>query len=366
MKKKIRVGVVGCGRWANRAHLPGLVSCPDVELVAVCDVLPERAEAAAAQWGAQRSYSDLQQMLDNEQLDMVDVITAHHDHAGPAKQVLAAGCHILCEKPLGVNLAEVKSVAEHARMAKVLTMTGFTFRYSRAVQQFQRLLAEGLIGEVYHFIGYEQNGLYMDPTVPVRPHTLKRATNGGSLGGYGSHLVDLVRWVAGETLAVSGSQRVFLKQRPLLGGGMGDGEVDDGTAWVADMANGALGSFQTSKVAVGTPPGVELYAYGTKGTLQVKLRESGAGCEQLLYASEKDQELRPIPIEDEDSPWPAEDWPVVYFRRLMKDWIEHLQAGTQPGGGFEDALRAQAILEAVEQSAKERRFVDVPTLGGVL
>jgi predicted dehydrogenase len=362
--RKIRVALVGCGRWANLAHLPGLASCSDVELVSLCDLDASRAEAAAAKFGAQRTYTDLSQMLANEQLDMVDIVTAHHHHLTPAKMALAAGCHVLCEKPLGIDMAQVTDVVESSRKTGVLTMTGFTFRYSRAVQQFQRLIAEGLIGDLYHFHGYEQNGLYMDPTVPVRPHTLKRATNGGALGGYGSHLVDLVRWVAGETLSVIGNARIFLKQRPMLTGGMGDGEVDDGTAWIADMQNGVQGLFQVSKVAAGTPPGVEMSAYGTKGCLMVKLRESSNGCEQLWHATNKDQEIRQIPVQDEEMPWESGMWPSVYFKRLMQDWVGHLKAGTQPGGGFEDALKAQAILHAIEQSCSERRWVDVPNVGG--
>src|SRR5689334_11012789 len=106
MAARYRVGIVGAGSWARAAHIPGFQACAEVDLVAVCDVDRELAERVAAKRGIPRVYSSATDMLAQERLDLVSIVTPDDAHLADAGAAIAAGAHVLCEKPLATTVSD--------------------------------------------------------------------------------------------------------------------------------------------------------------------------------------------------------------------------------------------------------------------
>ena len=112
MDKKIRIGIIGCGGIANGKHMPALAQLPDVEMVAFCDIIIERAQEAAKKYGADGSkvYEDYKELLKDESIDVVHVCTPNREHSFITVDALEAGKHVMCEKPMAANYADAKAM----------------------------------------------------------------------------------------------------------------------------------------------------------------------------------------------------------------------------------------------------------------
>jgi predicted dehydrogenase len=359
--EKIRVGIIGVGNWANTAHLPAFASQPDVSVVGITDIDPENARAASRKFGVP-AFSDLEQMLREADLNVLDVITSRGMHFVPVMAGMAHNLDILCEKPLGHTIQETRQIYQQARQRKLVTHMGFTFRYSPAFQYLRDLVHEGFLGDVFHVQGFEENGQLVDSQTPLPRIGFSRKTDSGALHGYGSHLLDLVRWTFGEFEQVVGDMATFIKERPVLGENTTlNVDVDDSTIVLGRMLNGIQATMQFSKIAMGYGPGVEMRVFGSDAALWVRLEESPEGYEHLWVADRKNRNFRPLPIprrytEGHD---PGLNWPQNYYTALVRDFIGrvHERDITEGSSDFSDGLRAQELLEAIERSHFERRWV---------
>src|SRR5918997_2864173 len=134
---KLGVGVLGAHTWAEKAHLPGYAADPRVDLVAICDVVPERAATMAKQFGARRVYTKPEELLADQDIQMVDVCTPTDTHFELGMAAIAASKHVLCEKPIARDAREAYALARAAEAAQRRTKVGFTFRYSPALRQIR-------------------------------------------------------------------------------------------------------------------------------------------------------------------------------------------------------------------------------------
>lgn len=216
MSQTLGVGVLGAHAWAEKAHLPGYAAHPRARLVAICDLVPERARAMAEKFGIERVYTDHRELLADPEVEMVDICTPTDTHLPLSYAVIEAGKHVLCEKPLARDAKDAFAVARAAEAKGVRTKLGFTFRYSPAIRQIQRWVAEGTLGQIFHVHGLEQNSQFLDPYFPLRQVPEGADWNRlipSSIVGYGSHLLDLVRWCVGEYKAVASTMQNFVPER---------------------------------------------------------------------------------------------------------------------------------------------------------
>jgi predicted dehydrogenase len=309
-------------------------------------------------------------MLKEADLDVLDVVTSRGKHFEPVMAGMAHNLAILCEKPLGHHLNETRQLYQEARRRKLVTHMGFTFRYSPAVQFLRDLVRDGFVGEVYHLQGFEENAQLVDPNTPLPRIGFSRKTDSGALHGYGSHLLDLVRWTLGEFEQVIGDMATFIKERPVLGEKTRlPVDVDDSTTVLGRMENGAQATMQFSKIAMGYGPGVELRVFGSKAALWVRLEESPEGYEHLWAADLANRNFRPLPVpasylQGHD---PQVNWPQDYYTALVRHFVERVREGdrTEGSSDFSDGLRAQELLEAIERSHFERRWVTLKEITGL-
>jgi predicted dehydrogenase len=375
MAEKLRVGVIGAGRWSASAHLPGFTRSPLAELVAICDLNREMAEQRAREFNIPHVYTDYQEMLAREDLDVIDVCTRGTSHERDNHEVLAfaaleAGKHCLCEKPVAHDYRRTWE-AHHLAVSKGLkTKVGLTFRYAPAMMYMGALIREGFIGQPFIFNGYEQNSQFISPDIPVTkmdliPEHDLPALRVSSLEGYGAPIIDLSLWfMDSEITSVVGTLKNFVPYRTTVDGRKVRTNIDDGDIYIGEYANGAICSIQSSYVTVGNYPGLEARAYGSEGALICRLVEE-FGVMQTLHSAKPDAvEFVPMDIPDKYFPpgyTPGEPWPSMYYANLVHNFMEEIvSGGDENQGNFAQSARVQEIINAVEQSYRERRWVDLP------
>ena len=366
--KRLGIGVVGAGRWANWAHLPGWVRDERCQLVAVCDSELERAQRAAAEFGADVAVADYRELLERDDIDIIDVVTRDTEHFEINCAAIQAGKHVLSEKPVAHDYRDVRMIADLAVSKGLKTKVGFTFRYSPAVRYLKDMIDRGDLGTPFIYNAYEQNSQWLDPMSPLRSG--ERAGDGpiqvASLEGYGAPVIDIGHWYMGSDLtAVVGTMRNFIPERMIAATGkMARANIDDADIFIGEFASGAFCSVQTSFVTVGNYPGIEVRVYGSEGAAIARLVEEFGICETLKVARPDDVEFREIEIPEEYYPRggsPRESWRTLYYANLTANFAGEVLGEIDGNeGNFGDGLWVQEVINAVEISHHERRWVNLP------
>jgi predicted dehydrogenase len=366
---KVRVGVLGAGAWAEFAHLPGFKRDARCKLVAIADPVRERAEAFAEQFGIPHVYDSHEALIAREDLDLVDVCTPSATHFELSWAALQAGKHVLCEKPVAYDYADTLRAAELARSKGVKTKLGFTFRYSPAMQYMKELIEQGWVGTPFIFNGYEQNSQWLDPQTPLRQvdHLADQSEiQVSSLEGYGAPIMDIAHLFMGSRFAeVVGTMKNFIPERVVRAtGSMMRMNIDDGDIFIGNFGNGGFGSIQTSFVTVGNYPGIEARVYGSKGALICRLVEENGICESLKGATKDQVEFREMEVPARFYPpggSSQESWRSLFYANLVSSFITEILAGGEENqGNFVDGAHVQELINAVELSCRERRWVTIP------
>ena len=365
----MRVGVLGAGTWAQAAHLPGYHRDPRCRIVAIADPNRALAHDAAHRFEIPTATSDHREVIDRDDIDVIDVCTPSHTHFELAWAALEAGKHVLCEKPVAYDFRDTRRAAALARSKGLKTKLGFTFRYAPSVRYMRELVAQGFVGTPFIFNGYEQNSQWLEPETPLRQvdHEADQSIlHVSSLEGYGAPIIDIGHALVGSDLTqVVGTLRNFIPERMVRATGrMMRMNIDDGDIFLGEFANGALCSVQTSFVTIGNYPGIEARLYGRDAALICRLVEEGGICETLKVATPDEVEFRDLPIPDRFYPpggSARESWRTLFYANLIASFItEILSDSPENEGNFDDGAWVQEVVNAVEQSFRERRWVSLP------
>jgi predicted dehydrogenase len=237
------------------------------------------------------------------------------------------------------------------------------------MRYMRHLVAQGFIGTPFIFNGYEQNSQWLDPQTPLRQvdHEADQSVlQVSSLEGYGAPIIDLAHLFVGSDLAqVVGTMRNFIPERMVRATGrMMRMNIDDGDIFVGEFENGALCSIQTSFVTVGNYPGIDARVYGSAGALICRLVEERGVCETLHAATPDAVEFRPLEIPTRFYPHggsATESWRTLFYANLVNRFIgEILGDDAANEGDFGDGAWVQEVINAVERSFRERRWIALP------
>jgi predicted dehydrogenase len=365
----VRVGVLGAGAWAEFAHLPGFKRDDRCRLVAIADPVVDRALAFARQFGIPHVYASHEELIARADIDLVDVCTPSATHFELAWAALEAGKHVLCEKPVAYDYKDTLRAAALAKANGVKTKLGFTFRYSPAMQYVKSLIEDGFIGTPFIFNGYEQNSQWLDPQTPLRQvdHTADQSViQVSSLEGYGAPIMDLAHLFMGSRFSqVVGTMKNFIPERVVRATGtMMRMNIDDGDIFIGEFESGAIGSIQTSFVTVGNYPGIEARVYGSKGAIICRLVEEHGVAESVRIATADSVEFREVEVPKHFYPpggTKHESWRSLFYANLIRSFVtEIVSGGDDDEGSFEDGAHVQELINAVELSFRERRWISIP------
>jgi predicted dehydrogenase len=330
------------------------------------------AEAAAAKLGWASVETEWKRLIESGDVDLVDICTPGDTHAEIALAALAAGKHVLCEKPLANTVAEAEAMAAAAAEAAtrgVRSMVGFNYRRVPAVALARRLVAEGRIGEVRHVRAQYLQDWIVDPEFPLVWRMQKEKAGSGALGDIGAHAVDLAQFVTGSLITgVSGLTETFVTERPLVASSAGLSAtkaaergrvtVDDTALFTARFTDGAVGSFEATRFASGRKNALRLEVNGAAGSLAFDFEAMN---ELAFHDHTEDPELggfRRIQVTEPGHPYVGAWWPPGHglgyehtFIHEMRDLLAAVAAGEDPEPSFADGLQVQRVLAAVEESA---------------
>ncbi len=383
-KEKLRVGIIGAGRWATSAHIPGFVRSDLCEVVCLCDIDKEVAELRAKQFGIPEISTDAYEMIQRNDLDIIDVcVRDRHGalHEPMSEAALKAGKHVLVEKPVAHDYRKVQELAALAKSKNLKTKVGLTFRYAPAVQYMFEMVRDGFIGDPYVFNGYEQNSQWLDPKTPMdkrfnkfRPKEppigadfTKEGIEVGSLEGYGAPTIDIgLELVQSDItqLVCAMANMVKYRYRTNLDTEMERINIDDADMFIAECKNGALYSMQSSYVTVGNYPGIEARIYGSKGAIIIRLVTEFDVLQTIKVATKDAVEFKQIEIPDrfwypghqKDDPWDT-----AYYGCLVDNFLREIRDGGEKNeGNFDQSARIQEIINAAAFSHREHRWVELP------
>ncbi|MEZ4520741.1 MAG: Gfo/Idh/MocA family oxidoreductase [Thermomicrobiales bacterium] len=372
MTDKLRVAVLGAGRWAEMAHVPGWQRDPRCEVVVICDPAVDRARDFASEFGIGEHSRDWQEVVSRTDIDVVDVVTSGDTHFDLSWAALESGKHVLCEKPVHRDYRQTRAAADLASSKGLKTKLGFTFRYSPGVRYAKSMIDEGFVGRPFIYNGYEQNSQWLDPNAPRRmgaPKGDQSVIQTSSLEGYGAPVIDIGHWwVDSDYSRVVGTMRNFIPERVAADTGMLTRmNLDDGDIYIHEYENGAIGFIQSSYVTIGNYPGIEVRLYGEKGAIICRLVEEFGVAETIKIATPDDVEFRELEIPQHFYPvdgHPRESWRTLFYANLINDFIDEIiDGGDRNQGNFDDGAWVQEAINAVEISFHERRWVDLPLDG---
>ncbi len=381
MRDRLRVAVIGAGRWARTAHLPGFHRSPLCDLVAVCDLHRDLAEARAAEFDIPDVEIDAERILRRDDIDVVDVVT-RGDHQELVFAALESGKHCLVEKPVCHDYRDVRRAHELARAKGVKTKVGLTFRYAPAVMYMFELIREGFLGRPFVFNGYEQNSQWLDPDNPmdkrihrVRPvgkrdwgaDPSREGITVSSLEGYGAPTIDIgLECVGSDLTRVVGilANMVTHRRRTNLDDERERINIDDADMFMAEAANGALFSMQSSYVTIGNYPGIEARIFGSDGAIQIRLVEEFGVIQTIKTATPDAVEFVQRDIPERFFPpghAPGDRWDTVFYGNLVHDFLREIVDGSdRVQGDFAQSARVQEIINAVALSHRRGAWVELP------
>ncbi|HEU4784307.1 MAG TPA: Gfo/Idh/MocA family oxidoreductase [Ktedonobacterales bacterium] len=297
--KKLGVALIGSGFMGSvhtRAYkslplaFPNTVY-PDVRVVA--DATDELAHAAARRWEIPSWTSDWRSLLDDDSIDIVDICAPPNLHREIGLAAAAAGKHVYCEKPLGVNTAETSDLCEAVHQHNVASFVGFNYRWAPATIFARQLIAAGKIGTVRNFRAAFNSDWAAADDIPWAWRFDHKTAGYGALGDVGSHVFDMARFRVGEIAHVAGYTRQVIFERPLAGAsssGTTTREVDNDDEWGAlvRFEGGATGLLEGSRVATGSKTRFTFEVVGSVGSLRWDFERMN---ELEVYAPRQDSAL---------------------------------------------------------------------------
>ena len=348
-------------------------------MVALCGRDEPAVRAAAGKLGWQGHETDWRKLIAQPDIDLIDIGTPNNLHAEIAIAAAEHGKHVLCEKPLAMDLAQARRMKAAVDRAGVVHMICHNYRFAPAVQYARQLIASGQLGQIYHFRAQYLQDWIMDPQFPLVWRLQKEVAGSGTHGDLSAHIIDLARFLVGEFESVTGLLHTFIKERPLdtsgegawgaTGGGqrqMGPVTVDDAAAFLARFSGGALGVFEASRFAAGNRNGNRFEVNGSKGSLRWDLENMNNL--QVYFGSDEagQQGFRTINCTEGTHPFAGHWWPPAHiigyehtFVHLVSVLLDGIADGRSPEPNFEDGVRNQAVLEAVAESSASGAWVKV-------
>ena len=381
MSKPLNVGIIGYG-FMGRTHANAYRKVNnffDVPykpvLKTICGLVDEEAKAFADKWGFESHTTDYKAVLADDSIDVVDICVPNNFHAEIAIAAAEAGKAIVCEKPLALNVAEAEKMTAAIEKAGVANMVSFNYRRVPAVTMAKQIIDEGTLGKIFHYRANFLQDWTISADVPQGGMATWRldvkAAGSGVTGDLLAHCIDTAMWHNGPITSVCAMAETFIKERMHAETGKVEPVgIDDACTFFCRFENGSLGNFESTRYARGHKA---LYTFEINGQ-HASIRWDLHDLHRLQWFDHRDEGMlrgwRSIHVTDAggDQPYMDHWWvpglQIGYaesFVHQTADFLTAMDKGEPCPPTFRDALQTQRVCEAVLTSAKEKKWIDVPS-----
>jgi predicted dehydrogenase len=356
----LRVAVAGAG-YGSVVHVPGFQS-EGWEVAAIWSRRLERAREQAAIHGVAESTDDFDALLRRPDIDAVAIATPPAGHYDMVTAAIAAGKHVLAEKPFALNAAQAQEMCQAASAAGLTAMVGHEFRFAPQRLFIKQLLEEGFVGtpqlvQVELLMGGRP---LPQPPPPLNPAG-SAAMGGGFLGGLGSHFLDALRHWFGDVAEVRGVLRTLRPDRtdPATGAVV-QTDADDTFQCTLTFRSGVIASMMASS-AVGPSTSGRTFIGGSQGALfATQPGPNPLPDGVVLGAKAGERTLTELPMPPEHRPFEDErDQRLVAFRLMLREFERGIREGHSPSPSFEDGWRCRQVMDAIHESSETGRAVTI-------
>ncbi len=380
----IPIGMIGY-KFMGKAHshayrdLPMFFpNIPHPVMKMICGRNADGVAAAARQFGWEQFTTDWRSLIESQDIDLVDINAPSDAHKAITLAAAQAGKHVFCEKPLALTLQDSREMLQAVESAGVKHMVGFNYRFAPAVMLAKKLVDEGRLGDIYHFRAWFLQDWIVDPEFPLVWRLQKDIAGSGSHGDLGAHLIDLAHYLIGDMIEVIGMNETFIKERPLpsemtglsakgsISSAKGPVTVDDATLFMTQFKSGALGSFESTRFATGHRCTNAFEINGSQGSVKFDFERMNELQVYLAEDADDVQGFRRVLATDPAHAYADAWWPpghtIGYEHTFIHEMVELMTAFQEdrlPVPNFYDGVKCQEVLEAVERSVEQRRWVTI-------
>ncbi|ASO22605.1 putative dehydrogenase [Actinoalloteichus hoggarensis] len=372
------MGAVHSQAWRSVHRFFDVPLAPRLAVLGGRDVT--KTQAAATRMGWDSIETDWRALIARDDVGIVDICTPGDTHAEIAIAALAAGKHVICEKPLANTVAEAEEMTRAAAEAAtrgVRSMVAFNYRRVPALALARKMIADGRLGTIRHVRAVYLQDWLSDENAPLAWRLRKEKAGSGALGDIGAHIIDATQFITGQAITgVSALTETFVKQRPLpaeAAGGLtagavdsskpveyGEVTVDDAALFLARFSGGAVATFEATRFATGRKNAMRVEVNGSAGSLSFDFESMN----ELWFHDETvdaaEGGFRRIVVTEPTHPYLGAWWPPGHglgyehtFTHEVADFLTDIGNGVDPSPSFADGAQVQRVLHAVERSAAE-------------
>ncbi len=379
---EVGVGMLGYA-FMGKAHSNGFKQMPYIfwpppampRLVAIAGRNAEAVGIAARRYGFEKATTDWHDVINDPEVQVFDNCGPNNLHAEPSIAAAEAGKHVICEKPLGRTRQEAKQMLDAVTKAGVKHLAAFNYRFVPAILHARDLIQSGALGRIYHFRARYLQEWILDPNFPIVWRLQKDVAGSGVLGDLGAHSIDLARFLVGEIAAVSAATRTFIPERTDAEGHRQKVDVDDAFAAVVEFENGALGTMEASRFALGRKNHNTFEVNGEKGSIVFNLeRLNELEVHIPGQQPENSTGFTTVLVSEASHPYWKYWWPqghMIGWENLFVHEVAHFlgavvgEHDVAPiGATFEDGYKAAVVCDAILESAKNGGRVPIAQLLG--
>lgn len=343
MAERVRAAVIGCGRISELVHVPDYATCPEAELVALCDVDEPRARALGGWWAKEaRIYTDYHEMLAKEQPDCVTVTLPNTLHHRVTLDVLAAGCHVLIEKPMATSMQEANDMIAASKKAGKLLMVNQSQRLFPVHLKAKEVLDSGLLGKVLMVTAMFGHDGPENWSPSYKWFFDKKLARFGAMADLGVHKADLIRYLTGKEVGSIAAFTACLEKK--------DASVEDNFVSCLRFTDGTLGTLTSSWTVKGMDANYTII-HCSNGTLRVNEIPNKLLVADLVNPQCEIEFTPPPGIHKYEDSWGLD---------VSGRFVHAVQGKVAPFCTGEDAARSLAIILAAEESAEKGTVVQLP------
>ena len=377
-EKILGVGMIGYGFMGKMhsyayASLPYIFEPPQpqIKLIGACALSDASRELAAKSGGYEFTTPDYHDLFARDDISLINICTPNYLHKEQAIAAIKAGKHVYCDKPLALTADDAEEMALLANQSGLTCQVTFHNRFCPAVLRARQLVEDGFLGDIISFRAAYLHSGYNDPKRPMSWKMRKETSGAGALLDLGTHIIDMIRWLVGDFHKVNARLRTLIKERPRQAGStqLEAVSVDDIAAMMVELPNGALGSIEVSRMAVGATDGLRFEIEGSKGAIAFDLMDANwlsvyddtkPGGD---YGGERGwRKIECIQAYPKPAMLPGAKAPVGWMRfhiESLHSFVSNV-INNRPGcPSFEDGLAVQRICDAAIASSESRLWREV-------